>query len=136
MDDGWATVIEHHWPWLIPVVILGFVLAKAVPVMRSIGNWILSLIKRLPQQERERVNAKIGDLEVTVNYLQLQIGELRYRDEMTWAWILSDQEWHRKVEFDAIDKGWELPPHVSYMEFREEWIKQHPSPYAEAPLRN
>lgn len=131
MDDSWAAVIENHWPWLIPVIVLGAIalyVVKAFPIMQGIGRSFK--LRFFPSNERSRhaVAVRVDDLEKTVLYLQLQIGELRYRDEMTWAWILSDQDWHRKVEFLAVEKGWDLPQHISYMEFREEWIKLHPIP--------
>jgi hypothetical protein len=79
-------------------------------------------------REAKRRNAdvdyQIEDLWRQVRFLEEQLAELRLRDEMYWAWILTDQEWHRHYEFTAAEQGWATIPHVSFMEFRDDWLAQ------------
>lgn len=77
---------------------------------------------REAKRRRNSVDYQIADLWRQVEFLEEQLAELRLRDEMYWAWILTDQEWHRQHEFAAAENGWETAPHKSFMEFRDEWI--------------
>lgn len=131
MDDSWVSVLEHHWPWAIPILVLcialGYV-AKLIPAIQSGAGRVAAWIKRASRREQEKIDARVADLEGQVQYLTEVVEELRARDRLNWAWILSDQEWHRKVELDAAAKGWDIPRHTSYEEFSDGWAKRHPMP--------
>lgn len=138
-SDSWAAVIDKHWPWLILVVVLVacvFYGAKAIVTLKGaiytpVREWLHHFGRREQNRidaERDRIDAELEDLRRQVSYQGQQLAELRYRDEMTWSWVLSDQEWHRAFEFKAAQEGWKYPQHVSYMEYRESWMKLHPQP--------
>lgn len=128
-DETWVSVVERHWPWLIPVVIVGYLLIKGGPTIKAfIWNPLIDFVQRLPQRASERVDAELEDLHRQVEFLTEQIAELRIRDELYWNFILMDQEYHRRLEFAAAEKGWDIPRHVPFMSFRDEWLKRHPTP--------
>lgn len=95
--------------------------AKMIPVMGRV--WRRRAIR---SDDALRLDGELTDLRRIVDFQGAQLEELRNRDEMYWAWILTDQEYHRQVEFMAIDKGWVLPPHLSFMQFRDRWLASHP----------
>lgn len=139
MDDSWAAVIDKHWPWLIVVAAIVFGIPYTIKALQALKAFLydpfLGWFKRASlreqrkiTEEREKVVEDIADLQRQVLYLSQVVEELRWRDQMTWAWILSDQEWHRRAELEAIEKGYTLPDHVTYEDFRDEWTKTHPMP--------
>ena len=134
MGVEWVTIVGAQWPWLILVgaVILGIPhLIKALKALKAfLWDPFVSYLRGADpfQREREQINAKIDDLESQVKFLIAQVAELRARDRMYWAWVIVDQEWHRRVELMAVENGWDLPDHISFDEFYEEWIKKHPMP--------
>lgn len=71
---------------------------------------------------------RIADLEKQVQFLNGQAGELRYRDRVYWAWMVSDQVWHREAELLATQRTWTLPRHVSFDDLHDEWTRKHPPP--------
>jgi hypothetical protein len=93
--------------------------AKLIPVFGKIWH------ARAQRRDPAWVDAELRDLRRTVEFQGKQLEELRQRDEMYWAWILSDQEWHRAVEFAAVTNDWKLPPHISFMQFRDGWLASH-----------
>ena len=132
MGSEWVTVIGTQWPWLILVaaVILG--IPYAVKAMKTLKTFLWDPFVRHirgidpSEREREEINAKIADLEQQVSFLVEQVGELRYRDRMYWAWVVQDQAWHRDAELLAVERSWNLPPHISFDDFYDEWTKTHP----------
>lgn len=96
--------------------------AKVIPIMGRV--WHRRAIR---SSDAERLDGELADLRRIVLFQGKQLEELRNRDEMYWAWILIDQEYHREVEFMAITEGWKLPPHKSFMQFRDEWLSSHPN---------
>jgi hypothetical protein len=118
---GWA---------ILPVIGVAFIIwvlsklagahagvAKLIPVFGKIWH---------ARANRPDIDAELADLRRQVEFQGKQLEELRNRDEMYWAWILMDQEWHRAVEFAAVTNDWKLPPHISFMQFRDGWLASHP----------
>lgn len=143
MTDPVLAVLAQ-WPWLLLVIgcvtVLTYGLKGAHLLKTIVWNPLVEFLRRASKreqrrvtEERARVDAELDDLRRQVSFLIRQVGELRDRDELNWSWILSDQEYHRQLEFMAIDKGWDIPKHVSYMAHREEWIVRHPIPEAYLP---
>lgn len=132
MESLVTAILTSGWPWLILVIgaAVGlYYVSKALPTLRDtllipFAGWL----KKISRRERDRIDSELADLRRQVDYLTKVVDELRARDHLNWAWIVNDQEWHRRVELEAIDQGWSLPRHVSYDEFREEWAKSHPMP--------
>lgn len=95
--------------------------AKMIPVMGKV--WRRRAIR---SDDATRLDGELKDLRRQVTFLTRQLDELRNRDEMYWAWVLLDQDWHRREEFRAVSENRTLEPHVSYMQFRDQWIATHP----------
>lgn len=115
-----------HWlaGALAILLVLVYVLSKfgvSHEVFTRVGAWFTRLFQR-SRKKSDDVDYQIADLWRQVKFLEQQLAELRLRDEMYWAWILKDQEWHRQHEFAAAERGWETIPHQSFMEFRDEWV--------------
>lgn len=120
-------------PWLavtLAVLLVVVYVLGAKGAQESISKMVATVTGFLTRRDREAkrrnddVDYQIEDLWRQVRFLEEQLAELRLRDEMYWAWILTDQEWHRHYEFTAAEKGWETLPHVSFMEFRDDWLAQ------------
>lgn len=127
-DSFWDAV--PHWlaGAIAVVVFLVYTVTKlagvhegVIAMWPKVKGW-LSVRGRDNADRNASVDYQIADLWRQVKFLEEQLSELRLRDECYWAWILSDQEWHRKYEFKAMELGWETIPHLSFMEFRDMWL--------------
>lgn len=96
--------------------------AKVIPVMGKV--WHRRAVR---SNDALRLDGELADLRRIVDFQGRQLQELRDRDEMYWAWILTDQEWHRREEFRAVSESRTLEPHVSFMTFRDRWLASHPN---------
>lgn len=128
----WFWEYIPHWATfsIVALVLAVFTAAKVstsregiAQVWSKFTGW-LSARSREDEIRNRDVDYQIADLWRQVQFLEEQLAELRLRDEMYWQWILSDQEWHRRYEFQAAANGWETIPHVSFMDFRDEWLAQ------------
>lgn len=121
---GWAAaalVIIAGLTWILSRLSAAHAgVAKMIPVMGKI--WHRRAIR---SDDALRLDGELADLRRQVVFQGRQLEELRNRDEMYWAWILSDQEWHRREEFRAISEQRVLTPHVSFMQFRDGWLASH-----------
>jgi len=119
---------DHLPGWLSAAILLTamglYILSKLSKAHEGVAKLIPVLGKYWRQKgsDHDRVDAELADLRRQVQFLTLQLGELRVRDEMYWAWILSDQEWHRNHEFEAAKLGYQTIPHTPFMQFRERWL--------------
>lgn len=121
-----------HWLAILlaALTILVYLLSKAGGAQEGINkitSGFTSFISRRAREVKKRnddVDYQIEDLWRQVRFLEEQLAELRLRDEMYWAWIITDQEWHRNYEFMAAEQGWKTIPHMSFMEFRDDWLAQ------------
>jgi len=128
-DEIWHVI--PHWLSIGLVVLLVLVYAfNAKVAHQNLSKAMTSISGFISKRDRESkrrnadVDYQIEDLWRQVRFLEEQLAELRLRDEMYWAWIITDQEWHRNYEFTAAEKGWETLPHVSFMQFRDDWLAQ------------
>lgn len=139
MSSEWVTVIGTQWPWLILVAAFILGVPYAIKSLRALKDFLwnpfIAYLKRASEAEQQRmeidaakVDARIEGLEGQVAFLLEQVGELRYRDRMYWAWVVIDQQWHRDLELLAVEKGWDLPPHITFDEFHDDWAAKHPMP--------
>lgn len=128
-DAIWAHI--PHWisVMLIIAVVGTYVLSRfeGSRYLPVIGKAVSALFDVRSRRDNE-VDADLADLRRQVEFLEFQLQELRVRDEMYWAWILQDQEWHRRYEFTAAERGWATIPHISFMEFRDRWMAQRFGP--------
>jgi len=120
-----------HWLAisLVVLLVLAYVLGVkgAQEAFSKVVTAVTGFLSKRDREAKKRnadVDYQIEDLWRQVRFLEEQLAELRLRDEMYWAWILTDQEWHRHYEFTAAEHGWATIPHVSFMEFRDDWLAQ------------
>lgn len=127
----WIWDYIPHWITLtvIAVTVTAFAIGKIASSQEGLSKLWSRITGWLDAQDGEEaarrksdVDYQIADLWRQVKFLEEQLAELRLRDEMYWAWILTDQEWHRQYEFAAAENGWTTIPHKSFMEFRDEWV--------------
>lgn len=126
----WVWEYVPHWI-TITIIVSALLLYAAMKVASSregltalwsrVSGWLHARSRENELRNRD-VDYQIADLWRQVQFLEEQLAELRVRDEMYWAWILSDQEWHRQYEFEAAQKGYTTIPHVPFMDFRDQWL--------------
>jgi hypothetical protein len=126
--DSFWNAVPHWMAGAIAIsVFLVYMATRLAGVHEGItAIWpkITGLLTNRDRERKNNVDYQIADLWRQVNFLEEQLAELRLRDEMYWSWILTDQEWHRTYEFQAAQNGWETVPHMSFMEFRDQWMSQ------------
>ncbi|WPH57664.1 hypothetical protein [Mycobacterium phage WXIN] len=133
MDSEWIAVI-NQWPWLVLVAIFVLGVPHVVKAIRTLKGFLWDPFVAYMRGasplklDGEKINAKILGLEEQIRYLTDQVSELRWRDRMYWSWVLSDQSWHRDVELLALEHGWQLPVHISFDAFYDDWLQKHPAP--------
>ena len=120
------------WSWPIIIAgLVGFFLFQAIQAFEGVSK-IFGPVGRKIYDRKTRLSAKraglqqweLADLRRQVEFLSRAVDELRNRDEMNWAFTLSDTQWHRNYEFFCADKGVIPMPRVSYMEFRDKWLRE------------
>lgn len=126
MSNFLQSWLAHLPGWAAAAVLVGggliWALSKLGPALGA-SKWVPGWLRRRRNQKKaDRVDAELGDLRRQVEFLTRQIEELRTRDEMYWSWILMDQEWHRRYEFECVKAGVQTVPHVPFMEFRDGWL--------------
>lgn len=129
-DYFWA----HLPSWVWPIIVIGIAALFAFHAIQSFegvakafGGLGRKIYDRKTQRAAKRAGLQqweLADLRRQLEFLSKSIEELRDRDEMTWAWILSDQEWHRNYEFLCAERGAVPMPRVSFMEFRTRWLRE------------
>lgn len=129
MDDAqFLTDLAKHWPflaWLVPIVLTMFYIVKFMavaydPVAKVMGrlgaHW-----QESAERKRERDRGEVGMLRDEVFSLGKKVDQLQQRDEIYWAYVMYDQEWHRVMESLAIDQSWPIAIHLSFLDFRSKW---------------
>ncbi|ADL70996.1 hypothetical protein SEA_WAMBURGRXPRESS_29 [Mycobacterium phage Wamburgrxpress] len=121
-----AVAIARDWPDLAVVasllcglyVIVRYLAGTFESVSRAlgpVGRWFRS---------RRAINkAELMDMQKRVEYLDERVTRLLYRDQCYFAYVLADTEWHRRHEIKAAALGWDLERHVSFIEFRDRWMR-------------
>lgn len=135
MDDteiNFITDLSHHWPtlaWLVPILVILYYIVRFLavayePISKLMGK--LGTHWRDSAEKRQVASAgEVGILRDEVRSLTEKVEYLEKRDAIYWAYVLYDQEWHREVEAEAIEKEWKFRRHLSFMEFRNRWRIQH-----------
>lgn len=99
---AWLELVAQHWPTagLCLAVILGmFLFARYI---RAI---------------------EMQDMRARIDYLDKQVRALRYRDECYMGFISIDQEWHYRATLQAAAEGRILERHISFLEYRDQWLR-------------
>lgn len=123
MDADWGRLFIEHWP--TPAVVLAalFIVYHVVRFLALTFGWGMGALGTFWRTRRSITDGEIIDLKKRVTYLDGQVASLRYRDECYFAYMLSDQEWHRKHELKAAAQGWTFDRHITFLEFRDQWMK-------------
>lgn len=127
MTEG-LDVVVTHWP---VIGMVGAVLFCAYLGTRTLAltvDWIgdaLGPLGKFWRSRRTISRAEIDDLQRRITYLDSQVRALRYRDEVYAAFTLLDQQYHHRLELLAVENGWKIDRHVSFLEFRDRWMKDH-----------
>lgn len=129
MENGgdWIHLLSAHWPDLTAVAVLCYFLYIVTRALAGISDTFSKVLGPLGAWWRNRrviSNSVLDDLSARVTYLDTQVKVLRYRDECYFAYMLTDQEWHRKHELLAAENGWNFDRHITFLEFRERWLKE------------
>ncbi len=72
-----------------------------------------------------RITGEIGALREEVDSLSAKVNNLRVKDEIAWAYVIYDEEWHRRLDFEAVQHNSVPVPHISFPEFRVRWLREH-----------
>ncbi len=67
-------------------------------------------------------SAEMSDMRKRVDYLDERVETLLRRDQCYFAFVLMDAEWHHRNDLRAIEYGWIVEPHPSFLEFRDQWM--------------
>ncbi len=139
------------WTWLLPAIV-AVLLAKTIldlaitssEKMRAWAGWyghrvaarqerrrtqadtIAELQSKVEGLEHElATTATAEDLRTEVDQLAYQLRLLRWRAEMTDAYLVEDADFHRTVALTGVGG---LPAHTSFPAFEREWAQAHPRP--------
>ena len=75
-------------------------------------------------KERSRSDAWSNDLKRQVDSLDKAVKELRRRNQIVDAYLVYDEDWHRKEMLAFGADGYIMAPHKSYLEFEQDWVNK------------
>lgn len=122
VESDWAKVFVEHWPTAAVVLVSLFSVYHVIRFVVLTFDVSLGPLGKYWRTRRIISDTKINDMEKRITYLDGQVAALRYRDECYFAYMLADQEWHRKHELKAKEHGWDFEKHVTFLEFRDQWV--------------
>lgn len=129
-DAFWGHIPGWAWPILVAGTV-AFFIWQAIQAYEGFAKIFGPIGRKLYDRKTTQAAKRAGlqhwelaDLRRQVEFLGEAIEDLRDRDEMSWAFVLSDQEWHRNYEFMCAERGAVPMPRVSFMEFRTKWLKE------------
>lgn len=126
MEDRLFNFLVEHWPSfpLVLAFIFGcYLVLKFVALASESAANALGPVGEYFRSRRSASKAELDDMRKRLAVLERRGKAMLLRDECYFAYMLSDAEWHRKYELIAVSKGWEIQPHKSFLQFREEWMR-------------
>lgn len=131
-ETSWISDIAHQWPslaWLVPVLFvayygLRFIALTHEPVGKLFGS-VGKHWREAADKKQKAAAGEMGLLRDEVRSLSEKIGDLQLRDDLNWAFIRMDQDWHRRYELRAATEGWTTMKHMTFLEFRKKWLRDH-----------
>lgn len=126
MTGEWASLLVEHWPTLtftIALVVGIYYLVKAIALTFDAVGDALGPLGKLWRSRRTISRAESDDMRGRIEYLDRQVRALRYRDECYFAYTLHDHDWHVRNELLARERGVVLERHVTFLEFRDKWMR-------------
>lgn len=121
----WGKLFIEHWPTLTLLLVGLFSIYHVVRFLSLTFGWGMGAVGKYWRTRRQISDAKVVDLEKRIVYLDDRVSTLEYRDECYFAYMLIDQEWHRRHELRAKQYGWDFEHHITFLEFRDQWIREH-----------
>lgn len=115
-----------HWPALAMVVTLlvGVALAvRAAALTSESAAQFLGPIGKFFQDRKVLLKGEIADLRERVVLLDQRVKAMMLRDECYFDFMVYDAAWHNVQELRAAEAGLTLEPHVSFLVFRDAWMR-------------
>jgi hypothetical protein len=123
----WTVMLTTNWPTLALVVSFAFGIYMLVRFLagtfESFGR-ALGPVGKFFAARRAISQAESDDMRRQIVALDKRVRALLYRDECYFAYMMTDAEWHKKHELLAIAKGWAFEPHMSFLAFRDKWMRE------------
>lgn len=120
-------LLAQHWPELLLAVVFAFGVAMFARFLaltfESVGR-ALGPLGRYWRARRSISQAESDDMRRQIITLDRRVRALLYRDECYFAYMMTDAEWHHRQELKAAALGWVLDPHVSFLQFRDKWMRE------------
>ena len=129
MDDpSFLLSFAEKWPtfaWVVPVVLIGFwVLRFAAcanePLRKALGG-LGRYWEQSAECKQKRNAGEWRALREEVSALSSRVDDLQRRDEVYWAYVMYDEEWHRKYDMELLAAAKIQIRHLTFLEFREKW---------------
>lgn len=127
----WINDIGTYWPnlgWLVPIAFVAYYGVRFLSLMYEPVEGLLGKLGTHWREQAERrqvkVAGEIGALRTEVASLSDKVNALQQKDEIYWSYVLYDEEWHRKRDFEAVQSGAINIHHISFPEFRARWLRE------------
>lgn len=127
MEMELARLIGEHWPGMMVFAALLFGVLLCVRFLALTSESVSRALGPVGKffRDRRAINkAESNDMRRQIITLDRRVRALLYRDECYFAYMVVDAEWHRRHELNAIANGWEPEPHVPFLKFRDQWMRE------------
>lgn len=119
-DPFWAHVPD----WLWPVIVGGFVcliIKQGIEASDSVAG----LFGKAGRYLRNRAVEKQPYFK-EIKFIKGELMEMRREQEITFAYLVTDAQWHNKVDIILAERGVlkSLPPRIPFSEFDRKWREE------------
>lgn len=121
-------LIVSHWPAfsLFIAAVFGVALmARALALTSESAAKFLGPVGRFFKDRQVILKGEVADLRERVLRLDQRVRALIVRDECYFDYMVYDASWHNLQELRAAEVGLKLEPHVSFLVFRDSWMRDH-----------
>ncbi|AXH67837.1 hypothetical protein J4T99_gp031 [Mycobacterium phage Bromden] len=128
MEAEIVRLLTEQWPgWFLLIIAALFGVYLVVRFLsltfESVGR-ALGPVGKFFRRRRAITHAEADDMRKRIAYLDERVTTMLYRDQCYFAYVLADTEWHRRHELKAAALGWVFEPHISFLEFRDKWMRE------------
>lgn len=116
--------IQEQFPAIGAVILLIIAAYFVVRFVSLTFGDALGAVGRFFRDRRAITHSEADDMRSRLKYLDDRVEKLLHRDACYFAYVLADQEYHHRQKLIAIELGWVLEPHVSFLEFRQRWMSE------------
>ncbi|QFG10262.1 hypothetical protein J4U00_gp030 [Mycobacterium phage DyoEdafos] len=128
MEAEIVKLMTEQWPGWVMLVIAGlcalYLAVRFLSLTFESVSRALGPIGNYFRRRRAITHAEADDMRERIEYLNGRVEQMLYRDQCYFAYVLADTEWHRRHELKAAALGWAFEPHVSFLEFRDRWMRE------------